>query len=127
MSIGRPALLVVDDRAENRTTLRALLEEGGDHEIVLAASGEEALAALLRHDVAIILMDVAMPGLSGHALAESLLALRRDLPIVLLSGYLKPEDARFAAELGIRHLMLKPSTVEEMARTLAPVIDELVA
>ena len=87
MSIERPALLVVDDRAENRTALSAALE-GEDYEIVLAASGEEALAALLRHEVAVILMDVAMPGLDGFETARIVRAREktRRIPIIFVTA-----------------------------------------
>lgn len=124
---GRSVLYVDDEEALVYLASRVLTRFG--YRVTGYSDAVKALHDFRAHpgDFDVVVSDVAMPGLSGHALAESLLALRRDLPIVLLSGYLRPEDARFAAELGIRHVMLKPSTVEEMARTLAPVIDELVA
>ncbi len=57
-------ILVVDDRAENRLALRAVLEPLGQP-IVEASSGDEALRRLLGGPFAVILMDVQMPGLDG--------------------------------------------------------------
>lgn len=111
MSTGRPALLVVDDRVENRTALRALLEEGGGYEVVLAASGDEALAALLRHDVAIILMDVAMPGLDGFETARIIRAREktRRIPIIFVTAMMADAAHRFEGyEAGAVDYLTKP-------------------
>ncbi len=64
-------LLVVDDRPENIVALKAMLSEG-EYRFVEALSGEEALAAVLREDFAVILLDVSMPGMSGFEVAELL-------------------------------------------------------
>jgi len=54
-------ILVVDDREENLLTLEAVCEPLG-HPVIKATSGKEALRVLLREDVAVILLDVQMPG-----------------------------------------------------------------
>ena len=58
------SILIVDDRAANRSALEAVLEPLG-HRLVQARSGDEALKHLLSEDFALILMDVSMPGLDG--------------------------------------------------------------
>jgi hypothetical protein len=80
-------VLLVDDRAENLRALEAVLEPLG-HTLLSASSGEEALACLLREEVALILLDVMMPGLDGFETAE-LIKQRdrtRDIPIVFLTA-----------------------------------------
>jgi CheY-like chemotaxis protein len=57
-------ILVVDDDQRNLFAIQNVLEDLG--EIVVAASGEEALKWLLRGDFAVVLLDVIMPGLSGY-------------------------------------------------------------
>ncbi|MFN3712776.1 MAG: diguanylate cyclase domain-containing protein [Alcanivoracaceae bacterium] len=65
---GKPAVLVVDDQPANRIALEALLDDF-DIELLQAASGEEALHLLKDHDVAVVLLDVQMPGMDGYEVA----------------------------------------------------------
>jgi len=62
-------ILLVDDRPSNLLSLKALLERP-DYNLVLAASGPEALALVLRQDFAVILLDVAMPRMDGFETAS---------------------------------------------------------
>lgn len=110
MTIEKPTLLIVDDRKENRTALRAALE-GDDLHIVLAASGEEALATLLRHDVAVIVMDVAMPGLDGFETARIIRAREktRRIPIIFVTAMMSDATHRFEGyEAGAVDYLIKP-------------------
>lgn len=61
-------ILLVDDRPNNLMSLKALLQRP-EYNLVLAASGPEALALVLRHDFALILLDVAMPRMDGFETA----------------------------------------------------------
>ncbi|MGQ0519692.1 MAG: SpoIIE family protein phosphatase [Actinomycetota bacterium] len=85
---GRPTILLVDDRPENLVALEAVLAPLGHH-LLLAGSGEEALKHLLVHDVALILLDVKMPGMDGFETAERIKQRERtqDIPIIFLTAY----------------------------------------
>jgi two-component system sensor histidine kinase/response regulator len=67
-------VLVVDDNAENRALARATLEDE-DIPVVLAATGEEGIAAFSRSQPACILLDIRMPGLDGITVCERIRAL----------------------------------------------------
>ncbi|MCU1373160.1 MAG: hypothetical protein JWO68_446 [Actinomycetia bacterium] len=90
-------LLLVDDTPENLVALRALLEPLG-YDLLLAASGEEALRHLLSTDVAVILLDVRMPGMDGFETARHIKGRQRtrDIPIVFLTAF--GDDAMRIAE-----------------------------
>jgi len=64
------------------------------------------------------LTDFAMPQFSGLELAESILRIRSTIPVVLMSGHLRPEDRQTAQRLGLREILRKPSSVGEMVYAL---------
>jgi CheY-like chemotaxis protein len=66
----------------------------------------------------LVVTDLAMPGMSGFELAREILAIRRDVPVVMTSGYFRQEDQETATAIGVRELILKPNTVEELGRSL---------
>src|SRR4051812_7604210 len=90
-------VLLVDDNPDNLRLLEILLEPLGFH-LVLAGSGEEALRHLLTDDIALILLDVQMPGMDGFETARHIKERERtrDIPIVFLTAY--GDDAARVAE-----------------------------
>jgi PAS domain S-box-containing protein len=85
-------ILLVDDHAEVRSTTAALLSDLG-HEIVEAASGTDALAALTSGDCAydVLISDYAMPHLSGTEFLRQARDLCPGVPALIITGYAQPE------------------------------------
>ncbi len=65
-----------------------------------------------------VITDVSMPKMSGFELARELLTARPDIPVVVTSGYIRSEEEEMALALGVRAVILKPDSVDEMASTL---------
>ena len=65
----KPTVLVVDDQSSNLVAFEALLEDF-DIELLEASSGQQALELLEDHDVALVLLDVQMPGMDGYEVAR---------------------------------------------------------
>ncbi|MBT8428570.1 MAG: response regulator, partial [Gammaproteobacteria bacterium] len=88
-------LLAVDDNEHNLFTLRALVQEHMDVEILEARGGAEALEiAQAQPDIDLIILDVQMPEVDGFETAQ-MLKLRkktRDIPIIFLTAAFKSED-----------------------------------
>ena len=82
--MSRP-ILVADDNPGFADLVRAPLEEAG-YDVVTAATGLAAVAALQKHDVGLAILDVLMPGISGDAVAERLRQLDPKLPVLLMTG-----------------------------------------
>ena len=78
---------MVDDSATNLMALESILQ-GPDRNLVTASSGEDALRYLLNNEVAVILMDVYMPGIDGLETAELIRGRDRskDIPIIFLTA-----------------------------------------
>ena len=86
-------ILIVDDRPENLLALEAALEPLGQN-ILRASSGEEALRlVLMHHGIAVIILDVQMPGIDGFETANYIQSLdkTRDIPILFVTAISKEE------------------------------------
>jgi PAS domain S-box-containing protein len=107
---AKQKILIVDDKKENLLALRKVLADM-DAEIVEATSGNEALAATLKHDFAMAILDVMMPAMDGYELAEYL---RGDpktqrLPIIFLTAFSLEEQHVFEGyKVGAVDYIAKP-------------------
>lgn len=102
--------LLVDDLEENLMSLEALLRREGLI-MLKARSGTEALELLLKHEVALALLDVQMPGMDGFELAELMrgTAKTRRVPIIFLTAGTADRQRRFRGyEAGAVDFLYKP-------------------
>ncbi len=102
--------LIVDDLEENLVALEALLRRDG-LSFLRARSGEEALELLLRHEIALALLDVQMPGMDGFELAEFMRGNERtrNVPIIFLTAGSADGQRRFRGyEAGAVDFIQKP-------------------
>ena len=92
-SATKTAILVVDDDRTTRTLLTSFLERAG-HRVITAADGAEALGAFRRRPdrIVLLLSDVTMPRMGGLQLADAVLAMRPNLPVVFISGNVPNAD-----------------------------------
>jgi PAS domain S-box-containing protein len=89
-------VLLVDDRQENLLALEAILDPLGLH-LIRATSGEDALREVLRRDLAVILLDVQMPGMNGFETAKVIKSRERSrhVPIIFLTAISKEQQYVF--------------------------------
>src|SRR5215468_7139059 len=80
-------ILLVDDQPAKLLTYGAILSELGEN-LIIAGSGMEALEKVLQYDIAVVLMDVSMPGMDGFETAQMIHEHPRfeNTPIVFVSG-----------------------------------------
>jgi CheY-like chemotaxis protein len=118
-------LLYVDDEEPLVYLTTQVLGRLG-YEVTGFTEAEAALKAFLaepdRFDV--IITDLSMPRLSGRDLAARILKVRPNVPVILATGYIRPQDTESARSLGIRDLILKPNTVEDLGHTLHRIFAE---
>jgi chemosensory pili system protein ChpA (sensor histidine kinase/response regulator) len=115
-------VLLVDDSISVRKVVGAMLERGG-FAVVTAGDGVEALDALARGPVDVVVTDLEMPRLNGYELVEDLRrrpALRH-VPVVMLTTRAGERHREVARRLGVAHYVTKPVDEETFVRLIASV------
>ncbi len=109
MSVGRPRLLVVDDRAADRNLLCRRLERAG-YEYTEAESGRGALDALRREAFDLVLLDVVMPDSNGFDVLRAIRANHSaaTLPVIMVTAKAECEDIVSALGIGANDYITKP-------------------
>ncbi len=116
-------LLIVDDNAHNLFTLRTLVQQHTDVEILEARGGEEALALALQHpDIDLIMLDVQMPEVDGFQTAQMLKIRKktRDIPIIFLTAAFKTQEFQQKGyEVGAADYLLKPIDDDQLLNKIS--------
>ena len=122
---GDERILLVDDETVLIEVGRLTLEHLG-YSVVTAGSGAEALE-LFKADpraVDLVISDMTMPGMTGDQLTVRLLEIRKDLPIILCTGFSTRITRERAVEIGARDLVMKPFVTKDLALAIRNVLDE---
>lgn len=117
-----PTILVVDDEASIRRTLREILEYE-DFVVEEAEDGEEALTAIHEHQYDLVLLDVKMPKIDGMDVLEEISSEVTDLPVVMISGHGTIETAVEATKLGAYDFIEKPPDLNRLLVTVRNAMD----
>jgi PAS domain S-box-containing protein len=117
---GHGEILLVDDEPAIRTVAQTMLEQAG-YRVVVAGDGDEALARLEQPGSApdLLLTDLAMPGMDGHALIRAVRERRRALPIVVSTGFGEEGAIDRLVLQGVVAVLHKPYRREDLLRVVA--------
>jgi diguanylate cyclase (GGDEF)-like protein len=125
-----PKVLLVNDDPASLFALQSVLQDGAlrhGYELVVAASGHDALREVLRHDFAVILLDVSMPGMDGFETAEAIHSHPRSdaVPIIFITAHYGDDINRVKAyQKGAADYLLTP-VVPQVLQTKVGVFVEL--
>ena len=115
-------VLAVDDEADTREMIRAVLEHC-KMEVITAASAAEALASLVRSRPDVLLSDLGMPGEDGYALIAKVRALPAErggqIPAAALTAYVRAEDRVKVLRSGFQLHVSKPLEPNELVAVVA--------
>jgi signal transduction histidine kinase len=105
----KASILIVDDLPEKLLAFRTMLEELGEN-LVMARSGSEALAEVLKREFAVILLDLNMPDIDGLETAALIRDYKRSAhtPIIFITAYADEMQAHKAYQLGAVDYILSP-------------------
>lgn len=121
---GDERILLVDDEEAIVETGCQMLRHLG-YDVVSTMSSREALTifenAPGRFDL--MISDMTMPDMTGDELAEHIMKIRPDMPIILCTGYNARIDEQRALEIGIRAFVFKPVALKKLATTIRQIFD----
>jgi two-component system nitrogen regulation response regulator NtrX len=106
-------ILVVDDEASIRQSLKGVLQDEG-YKVVLAPSGEEALVELHRDLPDLMLLDIWMPGMDGLSVLGEVKRTYPMLPVIIISGHGNIETAVKATRMGAFDYVEKPISLDRI-------------
>jgi diguanylate cyclase (GGDEF)-like protein len=106
--------LIVDDDADQRQTLAALLGRAG-YDVEVASNGNEAFAHLRQRPVDLVLLDVGMPGENGFAVCKKIQhSLSHPPSVLFLTGRADPEACVYGLDVGGQDYIVKPFEPDEL-------------
>ncbi len=114
-------ILIADDDRDTVQTLTALLELEG-HLVSGAYTGKEVLQTMRITRPDVLILDIALPGLSGYAVAQvirhTFVDLRRPLMIAISGMWKESADRRVADQVGFDHYLVKPCDPKKITRLI---------
>jgi two-component system CheB/CheR fusion protein len=121
-TLNKLGVLVLDDSEDTIEMLRHLLEQGGAR-VTTATSGVEALRLASEREFDVVLSDISMPGMDGFEFVRRLRELpgKKDVPVLALTGFGRPEDINRAQNEGFFSHLTKPFDLGTLSEILEAV------
>lgn len=111
-------ILIIEDLAFTRRTIRNGLEAYGYMDIYEADCAEEALRILKEDSPELIILDINLPDRKDLSLLEEIKAEKPDVRVIMHTAVSQPVVMSKAAELGAESYLVKPATKEEIAEAV---------
>jgi CheY-like chemotaxis protein len=123
MPMGNERILFVDDDKDIVDVGKQMLESLG-YEVTASANGIEALNLFRTrpHRFDLVITDMTMPKITGKKLAQELIKIRSDIPIIICTGLREKITAEDAKKIGIREFAMKPLMMKDLAKTVRKVL-----
>jgi two-component system nitrogen regulation response regulator NtrX len=116
-------ILVIDDEAEIRRSLRMILEYEG-YEVLESSSGPEGVTLAEREAPDLVFLDIKMPGMDGLDALQRIKASNETLPVVIISGHGTVSTAVEATKAGAFDFIEKPLATERVLVTIRNALDQ---
>ncbi len=118
-ALSKLGVLVLDDSEDTIEMLRTLLEQGGAR-VTTATNGLEALRIASQGEFDVVLSDISMPGMDGFEFVRRLRELpgKKDVPVLALTGFGRPEDINRAQNEGFFSHLTKPFDLTKLSEIL---------
>jgi DNA-binding NarL/FixJ family response regulator len=123
MPTARPSVFIVDDHSFFRSGLRSVLTEHGFNVVGDAASGEAALPLIDRRTPDVVVMDLAMPGMSGAETTREIARRSPDTAVLVMTVSAGEAEVLAALEAGAAGYLLKDSHPDEITRAVEAAVN----
>jgi CheY-like chemotaxis protein len=122
---GTERILVIDDEQLIANMEKEMLNTLG-YKVVAKTNSIEALMLFQEapDNFDLVITDITMPGMAGDRLAQKILELRSDIPIIMCTGYNKSITEEKAKSIGISDYILKPFRMSVLADTVRKALDK---
>jgi len=117
--MAKERILIIDDEQDFVETIGEWLWARG-FDIVRAFNGESGMEKAHSESPDLILLDIAMPGMSGYDVCRTLRLEEKfkDIPVVMLTAKFQPSDVKFGQEMGADLYLTKPPELEPLLRDI---------
>ena len=115
-------ILVIDDEKSIRDTLKEILEYE-DHQVDIAADGEEGLEQFKNNKYDIVLLDIKMPKKDGIEVLEDIFGVATDVPVIMISGHGNIDTAVESIKKGAYDFIEKPLDLNRLLVTIRNAMD----
>jgi PAS domain S-box-containing protein len=120
---GYGRILFVDDEEIIRLVSKEAMEEMG-YNVLVAASGMEAIDILKKQSVDLVILDMIMPGMDGKETFHMIREIDANCKVIISSGFTKPDHLDELTECGISGFLRKPYQKAELSQLLADVLGD---
>lgn len=122
---GTETILLVDDEKDILDTVKPILESQG-YQVEAYNNGASAFEAFSADPAKynIVITDITMPGMTGDELSINILNIRKNIPIILCTGYSEKLDEENAYEIGISKFIKKPVTSQKLSELIRELLDK---
>lgn len=116
------SIIHVEDREVMRDTIKLLMQQQADIEIIAQAEdGEQGLQLLLENDADVVLMDINMPFMDGFKLAEKIIALKPQTKILVYTMHNNEYHVSKLLQTGVMGYMLKEDSFQDLVHAIRDV------
>ncbi|HTY39111.1 MAG TPA: PocR ligand-binding domain-containing protein [Bacteroidota bacterium] len=125
ISRGTETILFIEDERQTRETASEYLSELG-YSVILAADGDEGIREFAKHNGAIdlVLCDYGLPVFTGEEVFTKIREMGKDVPFILVSGFLEPDTRTSILSKGVTLIVQKPYKPGDILTIIRRILDE---
>jgi len=117
-------VLVVDDEASIRNSLKRILESQG-YNVFLASEGAELSSVASSYDISLILLDINLPWVDGYELCKLMKndSVLKNIPVIFVSGYSSKDHIKKGFDVGCDDYITKPFNIDDICRAVKTLLN----
>lgn len=115
-------ILIVDDAAFMRLSLKSMLERNGFEVVDEAENGSVGVQKYIKHQPDLVTLDVTMPEMDGIGALKEIMSINHDAKVIMVSAMGQENIVRQAIMLGAKSFIVKPFTEDHVVKTISGIL-----